>query len=108
MTKKALPLAYIIVLGLACIVGAFVHMNGCDDKREISYEPYESIKAREELEIRQYKADLLISEVNYAKDPRTGLCFACWFGNHGVPSLTTVPCEAIPPDLLTEGKSKSE
>lgn len=45
----------------------------------------------------------VIWNIRYVKDTRTSLCFAYRWGgiNCGGPSLATVPCESIPPQLLT-------
>ena len=39
-----------------------------------------------------------VSNLEYFKDPRTGICFAYFSGG----SIATVPCENIPPNLLME------
>lgn len=45
-------------------------------------------------------AFLIQDELHYMKDSRTGLCFAyCWVNKEL--AFATVPCEAIPPELLT-------
>ncbi len=51
----------------------------------------------------QEQANEVIGSIQYMKDCRTNLCFAYRWGAHsnGGPSLATVPCEAIPPRLLT-------
>ncbi|HAQ01711.1 TPA: hypothetical protein DCZ46_02930 [Candidatus Campbellbacteria bacterium] len=44
-----------------------------------------------------------VARIQYTKDPRTGLCFAIyqtWVGFAKIASLSTVPCEAIPSNLL--------
>lgn len=53
---------------------------------------------------RQRAVNSVVWSIAYIKDPRTNLCFAYRWGgesSHGGPSLATVPCEAIPPQLLT-------
>lgn len=45
--------------------------------------------------------DDVISSIRYAKDPRTGICFAIVGSNNGhfgsVVSIATVPCAALEP-----------
>lgn len=57
---------------------------------------------KEEKVVPQYKADDIVGGLRYIKDPRTGLCFAYYWGGayNGSPALATVPCELIPPHLL--------
>ncbi len=45
----------------------------------------------------------LVAHLHYFKDSRTSLCFAYTWGgdSHGGPALTSVPCEAIPKNLLS-------
>ena len=53
----------------------------------------------------QEHADAVVGEIEYIKDPRTGICFAYyWSDNARAPSLTAVPSEAIPCELLTVAK----
>lgn len=52
----------------------------------------------------QDTANDVVGSIQYIKDPRTGLCFAYFWGGNGLyggPALATVPCEAIPTQLLT-------
>jgi hypothetical protein len=46
-----------------------------------------------------------IASIRYLKDSRTNDCFAYYWGGlaNGGPALAAVPCESIPPDLLTVG-----
>lgn len=48
-----------------------------------------------------------IGSISYVKDGRTDLCFAYTWGGmaNGGPSLASVPCSAIPADLLTVVKA---
>ncbi len=50
----------------------------------------------------------IASNIQYMKDKRTGLCFAYLWSSHGTcggsQTMATVPCEAIPLDLLTVGQ----
>ncbi len=47
-------------------------------------------------------ANRVVTGLQYIKDPRTGVCFAYYWGGaaNGVPALATVPCDNIPPGLL--------
>lgn len=47
----------------------------------------------------------IINSIRYVKDPRTNICFACVPAGRGS-SLTTVPCDSIPPELLTVAEIK--
>lgn len=73
---------------------------GCEEAETAEY-----AQAREAARVYglQVETDQIISSLRYIKDPRTGLCFASsWRGGvHGGPGLAMVPCEAIPPQLLT-------
>ena len=89
--KQTLRVVSIIVLVL--------FINGCGwvDEQEKA--------AREWIQVEQLQpvANEVVSEIQYIKDRRTGLCFAYhWRGSmYGGPALATVPCEAIPAELLT-------
>lgn len=48
----------------------------------------------------QNTANQIVNNIWYVKDPRTNLCFAYCYYLDGM-ALATVPCEAIPPHLLT-------
>ncbi len=55
----------------------------------------------------QLQTNHVVSEIQYIKDPRTDLCFAySWIGKGK--TMATVPCEAIPENLLTVAGMKSE
>lgn len=60
--------------------------------------------AQETQNYRALKAKTVISNLVYIKDVRTGICFAyAWEGQgNGGPALTSVQCDKIPPNLLTE------
>ncbi len=77
-------LALLLILAPACVKN-----NPAEKQLEHSYELQE-------------KANQVVSEIQYMKDPRTGVCFAYyyWEGYNGGPALATVPCDSIPSDLL--------
>ena len=52
------------------------------------------------IEEKQKIADEIIYKITYIKDPRTGLCFAYIWINQGGPSITCVPEETIPKEML--------
>ncbi|MCR4274609.1 MAG: hypothetical protein NUW02_00980 [Candidatus Campbellbacteria bacterium] len=60
--------------------------------------------ARETAQVQaknQNVANDLLGSLRYMKDPRTGICFAftpTFYPNEF--AFTTIPCEAIPPELL--------
>jgi len=88
-------------LAVMCIVALALFAIGCEEPEEA--------RAREEVERAQWlqsNANKVIGDIQYIKDPRTGLCFAYYWGdtNFGGPALATVPCEAVPPELLTVAK----
>ena len=70
----------------------------------------ETVRTQEEnqrVQRRQANANEVVDSIQYIKDTRTGLCFAYYWGGtviDGGPALATVPCEAIPPQLLTTAK----
>lgn len=62
-----------------------------------------AVSLENERQESQRKANRTVSRFQYIKDPRTYLCFAYFIregGYSGGPALATVPCEAIPPELL--------
>ncbi|MFH1325842.1 MAG: hypothetical protein ABIH48_00025 [Candidatus Falkowbacteria bacterium] len=84
-----------------CFALALLVATGCDKAEEV--------RAREEsqqLERIQQNANEVVGNIQYIKDSRTGLCFAyCWVGMaNGGPALATVPCDSVPPELLTVAK----
>lgn len=80
--------------------------TACSDLGITESEESRARRERQEKEQRQKDLQLTVNSVAgdilYIKDPRTDICFAyCWHGfNNGGPALATVPCEAIPPELL--------
>jgi hypothetical protein len=90
---------YFVCIGILAFVFA-----GCEDSKDRF--------VREETKkehARHIVANDIIGKIQYIKDPRTGLCFAYfWKGAvDGGPALATVPCEAIPPDLLITAEVES-
>lgn len=63
-------------------------------------------KKEEQTRLLQLSADEIVGKLHYIKDPRTGLCFAYYWGGtaNGGPALANVPCEAIPTNLLWTAK----
>ena len=61
-----------------------------------------------EVRHKQEEADNIVKAIHYIKDARTLTCFALsWVGDaRGGPAFTTVPCDRIPPQLLTTAKIK--
>ncbi len=63
-------------------------------------------KAEQETQ-KQVEADQIIHKrlgIRYIKDSRTGICFAVCGEYLSELSIATVPCEKIPPELLTTAK----
>lgn len=61
------------------------------------------VSGAEVQQVERWWANDVISELIYTRDPRTGFCFAVF--DHGllqnrVTSVTVVPCERIPANLL--------
>jgi hypothetical protein len=52
------------------------------------------------------KAENCTNNIVYVKDTRTGICFATYAWGYFDETMATVPCEAIPPGLLTKPKGK--
>lgn len=92
---------YLIMIG-AGILALFA--SGCRKK-----EKPEDVQARVEADSVQQLQDrasqlLDVDGIQYIKDERTCLCFAYYFwsvGHNQVLDFTMVPCESIPPHLLT-------
>ena len=84
-----------------CVVILAFFATGCEKS--------ETIRAQKEssrVQRLQANANEVVGSIQYIKDTRTGLCFAYYWGgkSNGGPSLATVPCEAIPPQLLPVAK----
>lgn len=88
--KKILAVVSVVILALFAV--------GCE-KAEEARARQENWRARH----LQADANEVIGSIKYFKDTRTGLCFAYYWGGggNGGPALATVPCEAVPPQLLT-------
>ncbi|MCK5060055.1 MAG: hypothetical protein KAR00_02850 [Candidatus Pacebacteria bacterium] len=84
-----------------CVALLIFFVIGCEERPELVHEREERQRAR------NIKYGIfVIKTVEYIKDPRTNICFAySWGGQYnGGQALSTVPCEAIPPELLTVAK----
>ena len=59
-------------------------------------------RAQEETRREQHLQSInkIVGAIEYIKDPRAGVCFA-YYWNGRNQNLSTVPCESIPPHLLT-------
>ncbi len=93
------------ILVAVCIGILILFSTGCKRAEEVRAK----VRAQEENrreQILQANANEVVSDIQYIKDMRTGLCFAYYWGGmpEGGPALTTVPCEAIPPQLLKVAK----
>ncbi len=68
----------------------------------------EETKKAEKLQI-QSEADDIMRKIRYIQDPQTGICYAyCWhYGVDNTLTLTAVPCEKIPPELLVQTNPKN-
>jgi len=80
-----------------CVVVLALFVAGCQ------------VRAQEEDQRVQYlqaRANKVVDNIQYIKDTRTGLCFAYYWGGTTTDgsALASVPCEAIPPELLTVAK----
>lgn len=87
------------ILAVICVVVLAFFATGCE-KSEVLHAQEENQRAQR----LQADANKVVVEIQYIKDPRTGLCFAYMSGLSGGMALATVPCEAIPPQLLTVAK----
>ena len=74
-----------------CFVAIMLFISGCGRSEEE--------KRAAELDRLQRNADYIVSNLRYIKDPRTDLCFTYTIST-GTKSLTEVPCEKIPPNML--------
>ena len=84
-----------------CVVVLALFAAGCEKSQEV--------RAQEEnqrVQRLQANANEVVGSIQYIKDTRTGLYFAYYWGGagNGGPALATVPCEAIPPQLLVIAK----
>lgn len=89
------------ILAVTCVVALAFFATGCEKS--------EAVRAQEEsqrVQRLQGNANEVVGSIQYIKDTRTGLCFAYYWGGmaNGGPALATVPCEAIPAELLTVAK----
>lgn len=83
------------IIVVTCVVVLAFFTTGCERSKTVRAQQDES----------QSTANRVVRNIQYIKDPRTGLCFAYYYGGSaGGSGLTTVPCEAIPPELLTVAK----
>lgn len=80
------PIAMLLIVFLAAIVGVKIK-----DRMDRNSSP----------ERRQDRADGFVDTLYYVKDQSTGICFARSRGDYG---FAAVPCEGIPPNLLTVGR----
>ena len=96
--KRVRAMFIALVVGLAIIIGCGLTTTPEDVRTQ--EEKNHVIKLQD-------TANSVVRHIQYIKDPRTDICFAYHFwpgGLDGIPSIATVPCEAIPPDLLTTAK----
>lgn len=66
-------------------------------------EEQKTTSVQKAVQDQQHLAKRVIESIRYVKDERTGLCFA--YPYYGLPdrrpeSITVVPCDSIPPELL--------
>ena len=50
-----------------------------------------------------YRGQYVAANLSYFKDNRTGICFAVTGFDRGV-GIATVPCDKVPPNMLSEGQ----
>jgi len=69
---------------------------GCDMSTEAR-------AGKAQMRASQATANKVVAGIEYIRDPRTGFCFAYYWGGaaNGGPALAAVPCESIPPGMLT-------
>ncbi|MEN9341880.1 MAG: hypothetical protein RIQ54_136 [Candidatus Parcubacteria bacterium] len=105
-TKYAVTAVIVILTGTLVVLGVlsspyFKHI------RESQIQE----RKRAEKEYIQYEADRVVNNIRYIQDPQTGICYAYYFDiNSRIASnsLTVVPCEKIPPELLTRGNMRKK
>ena len=93
------------ILATILFIIAILGTNGCrKDRRSEVRKVYDAKQAR--LAERHAANDEVIACISYVQDTRTGICFAYMWDSRsrrfaeGGPALATVPCDAIPEDLL--------
>ncbi|MDA2922550.1 hypothetical protein MYX07_04780 [Patescibacteria group bacterium AH-259-L07] len=89
------------VLAVMCVAILVLFTVGCKKSEEIR-----APEKNQRLERIQSIANKVIGNIEYIKNPRTGLCFTYHWGGiaSGGPALATVPCDSVPPELLTVTK----
>ena len=93
----------ILAVCIMVVVVLALFAAGCEKAETVSAQ-----EKNQRVQRLQADANEVVGSIQYIKDARTGLCFAYyWYwggaGNSG-PALATVPCEAIPPQLLVVAK----
>ncbi len=100
----------IVVFALFFLI---IPMMGCNMAESLRAQKEEEIawvkKNKEEIKQRQKQydqrtADRVIKSLKYAHDPRTNMCFSFSNDRPSSASVSYVPCENIPPELLIEVK----
>jgi len=98
----------ITTVSLIILTLSLLLFSGCGPLRiqaaEDQKKAAEERKAKEDNH--QATANRVVSGILYIKDPRSGLCFAYYWGGqmNGGPALAAVPENAIPPELLLTAK----
>ena len=91
------------VPAMLCVAILALLVTGCQVPENILAQR-RAQEAAKQVQETKYWANRAVDSIQYMKDPRTSLCFAYRWGtnSHDGPSLAlaTVPCEAIPPELL--------
>ncbi len=91
-----------VLFAAMCIAVLTFSIAGCVDE-----ETTQIRQKRWQAEDLPKEAKTIIQDIGYTKDPRTGVCFAYYWSRMGGcegPTMTTVPCEAIPAKLLIQEK----
>ncbi|MFA6383188.1 MAG: hypothetical protein WCX17_02075 [Parcubacteria group bacterium] len=86
-------------LVLLCIFICGINACAKSGKQEAKPEIKQQTEKRLTQDYPGYLKDYLIEGISYYQDPRTKICFAHNSRNSG---FSYVPCEMVPPDLLTK------
>ena len=84
-----------------CVAALASFATGCE-KPEV-------VRARQETQRAEHfnsEVNKIIDDIQYIKDPRTGLCFAYYWGGsgNGGPALATVPCDQVAGMLISTNR----
>ena len=77
----------ILLIASSCLL-----LVGCQPQAK-----WDEVEAAKQLRWHQESADEIVNKIIYIKDPRTGICYAYYWGGmaNGGPALATVPLYGV-------------